>query len=180
MNPGSSTESYPAFARIGLRKTPEKTSTSGRQHSPKCETGTRCRPVCTVVQRGEIESIPASSYESTIVHCVFNGSGGGRNPEVEVDIPPRRITGRKKTCHPGKIIYQLFLALTKPSCLADRRAKTGFHTNQNEVELQDDDDDDDDDEELQESIQRHLSQAVQTQKQNLSHLNFVSEAGNTP
>ncbi|KAJ4451042.1 hypothetical protein ANN_02478 [Periplaneta americana] len=35
--------------------------------------GTRCRPVRTVVQQGEIESIPASSYESTIVHCVFRG-----------------------------------------------------------------------------------------------------------
>ncbi|KAJ4436593.1 hypothetical protein ANN_16626 [Periplaneta americana] len=35
---------------------------SGRQHSLKCATGTRCRPVCTVVQQGEIESIPASSY----------------------------------------------------------------------------------------------------------------------
>ncbi|KAJ4447507.1 hypothetical protein ANN_09514 [Periplaneta americana] len=33
--------------------------------------GTRCRPVCTVMQQGEIESIPASSYESTTVHCVF-------------------------------------------------------------------------------------------------------------
>ncbi|KAJ4445770.1 hypothetical protein ANN_12455 [Periplaneta americana] len=27
----------------------------------------------TVVQQGDIESIPASSYESTIVHCVFRG-----------------------------------------------------------------------------------------------------------
>ncbi|KAJ4450627.1 hypothetical protein ANN_02055 [Periplaneta americana] len=32
MSPGSSTESYPAFARIGLRKTPEKTSTRKRNH----------------------------------------------------------------------------------------------------------------------------------------------------
>ncbi|KAJ4431102.1 hypothetical protein ANN_19697 [Periplaneta americana] len=35
---------------------------SGSQHSLKCAKGTRCRPVCTVVQQGEIESIPASSY----------------------------------------------------------------------------------------------------------------------
>ncbi|KAJ4452231.1 hypothetical protein ANN_03749 [Periplaneta americana] len=34
----------------------------GRQHSLKCANGTRCCPVCTVVQQGEIESIPASSY----------------------------------------------------------------------------------------------------------------------
>ncbi|KAJ4449064.1 hypothetical protein ANN_00459 [Periplaneta americana] len=46
---------------------------SGRQHSLKCAMGTRCRTVCTVVQQGEIESIPASSYESTIVHSVFRG-----------------------------------------------------------------------------------------------------------
>ncbi|KAJ4431331.1 hypothetical protein ANN_19928 [Periplaneta americana] len=36
--------------------------TSGRQHSLKCATSTRCRPMYTVVQQGEIESIPASSY----------------------------------------------------------------------------------------------------------------------
>ncbi|KAJ4449113.1 hypothetical protein ANN_00508 [Periplaneta americana] len=35
---------------------------------------TRCRPVRTVVQQGEIENIHASSYESTIVHCVFRGT----------------------------------------------------------------------------------------------------------
>ncbi|KAJ4432622.1 hypothetical protein ANN_21245 [Periplaneta americana] len=35
---------------------------SGSQHSLKCAKGTRCCPVCTVVQQGEIESIPASSY----------------------------------------------------------------------------------------------------------------------
>ncbi|KAJ4440061.1 hypothetical protein ANN_08192 [Periplaneta americana] len=34
---------------------------------------TRCRPVGTVVQQGEIGSIPATSYESTIVHYVFRG-----------------------------------------------------------------------------------------------------------
>ncbi|KAJ4448739.1 hypothetical protein ANN_00130 [Periplaneta americana] len=36
--------------------------TSGRQHSLKCAMGTRCRPVGTVVQQGEIESISAGSY----------------------------------------------------------------------------------------------------------------------
>ncbi|KAJ4446211.1 hypothetical protein ANN_12905 [Periplaneta americana] len=46
---------------------------SGRQQSLKCAMGTRCRPVCPVVQQREIESIPASSYESTMVHCVFRG-----------------------------------------------------------------------------------------------------------
>ncbi|KAJ4438879.1 hypothetical protein ANN_14832 [Periplaneta americana] len=34
----------------------------GRQNSLKCAKDTRCCPVCTVVQQGEIESIPASSY----------------------------------------------------------------------------------------------------------------------
>ncbi|KAJ4431280.1 hypothetical protein ANN_19877 [Periplaneta americana] len=33
---------------------------SGRQHSVKCTKGTRCRPVCTVVQQEEIDSILAS------------------------------------------------------------------------------------------------------------------------
>ncbi|KAJ4449475.1 hypothetical protein ANN_00874 [Periplaneta americana] len=36
--------------------------------------GKRCRPVCTVVQQEEMESIPASSYECTMVHCVFRGA----------------------------------------------------------------------------------------------------------
>ncbi|KAJ4446325.1 hypothetical protein ANN_13020 [Periplaneta americana] len=33
----------------------------------------RIRPVCTVVQQEEVESIPASSYECTMVHCVLCG-----------------------------------------------------------------------------------------------------------
>ncbi|KAJ4446255.1 hypothetical protein ANN_12949 [Periplaneta americana] len=45
----------------------------GRQHSLKCTTRKRCRPVCTVVLQEEVESIPASSYEYTMVHCVFRG-----------------------------------------------------------------------------------------------------------
>ncbi|KAJ4439422.1 hypothetical protein ANN_07546 [Periplaneta americana] len=35
---------------------------SGRQHSLKCAKGSWCYPMCTVVQQGELESIPASSY----------------------------------------------------------------------------------------------------------------------
>ncbi|KAJ4439552.1 hypothetical protein ANN_07676 [Periplaneta americana] len=37
MNPGSSTESYPAFAHIGLRESPGKTSTrpEARSHLPQ-------------------------------------------------------------------------------------------------------------------------------------------------
>ncbi|KAJ4426958.1 hypothetical protein ANN_26757 [Periplaneta americana] len=131
MSPGSSTESYPAFARIGLRENPGKnlnkvtcpdrdsnpghlvsrpdaltvtpqvwtllkmvyryrsiistftyflmftnqltSYTSGRQHSLKCEKGKRSHPVCTVVQQEKVESIPASSHECTMVHCVFRG-----------------------------------------------------------------------------------------------------------
>ncbi|KAJ4443339.1 hypothetical protein ANN_05007 [Periplaneta americana] len=46
----------------------------GRQHSLKCAKGKRCSPVCPVVQQEEIESIPSSSYESTMVHCVYRGS----------------------------------------------------------------------------------------------------------
>ncbi|KAJ4433995.1 hypothetical protein ANN_16314 [Periplaneta americana] len=46
-------------------------SSLGRQHSLKCAMGTRCRPLRTVVQQGEIESIPASSYESTILGVQF-------------------------------------------------------------------------------------------------------------
>ncbi|KAJ4444245.1 hypothetical protein ANN_06036 [Periplaneta americana] len=48
---------------------------SGRQHSLKCAMGKRCRPVCTVVQQEEVESIHASSYECTIVQCVLRGFG---------------------------------------------------------------------------------------------------------
>ncbi|KAJ4441872.1 hypothetical protein ANN_11732 [Periplaneta americana] len=55
-----------------LTVTPQMwTSCSGRQHSLKCAKGKRCRPVCTVVQQEEVESIPASSYECTMVHRVF-------------------------------------------------------------------------------------------------------------
>ncbi|KAJ4427570.1 hypothetical protein ANN_25218 [Periplaneta americana] len=55
-------------------------SNSGRQHSLKCAMGTWCRPARTVMQQGEIESIPASSYESTIVQCVFRGRGEKLDP----------------------------------------------------------------------------------------------------
>ncbi|KAJ4431143.1 hypothetical protein ANN_19738 [Periplaneta americana] len=47
------------------------TEVSSRQHLLNCGKGKRCRPVCTVVQQEEIESIPASSYECTLVHCLF-------------------------------------------------------------------------------------------------------------
>ncbi|KAJ4429973.1 hypothetical protein ANN_22177 [Periplaneta americana] len=47
---------------------------SGRQHSLKCAKGKRGRPACTVVQQEEVESIPASSYECTMVYCVFRGN----------------------------------------------------------------------------------------------------------
>ncbi|KAJ4437165.1 hypothetical protein ANN_17300 [Periplaneta americana] len=43
------------------------------QHSLKCAKVKRCRPVCTVVQQEEVESIPASSYECTMVHCILRG-----------------------------------------------------------------------------------------------------------
>ncbi|KAJ4429950.1 hypothetical protein ANN_22154 [Periplaneta americana] len=48
--------------------------TSGRQHPLKWVKGKRSRPMCPVVQQEEVESIPASSYESTIVHCVLRGT----------------------------------------------------------------------------------------------------------
>ncbi|KAJ4447603.1 hypothetical protein ANN_09610 [Periplaneta americana] len=47
---------------------------SGRQHSLKCAKGKRSRPVCPIVQQEEVESIPASSYECTMVHCVLRGT----------------------------------------------------------------------------------------------------------
>ncbi|KAJ4444449.1 hypothetical protein ANN_06241 [Periplaneta americana] len=46
---------------------------SDRQHSLKCAKGERIGPVCPVVQQEEVESIPASSYECTIVQCVLRG-----------------------------------------------------------------------------------------------------------
>ncbi|KAJ4437889.1 hypothetical protein ANN_13828 [Periplaneta americana] len=46
----------------------------GRQHSMKCAKRKRCRRMCTVVQQKEIESIPISSYECTMVHNAFRGS----------------------------------------------------------------------------------------------------------
>ncbi|KAJ4433025.1 hypothetical protein ANN_15282 [Periplaneta americana] len=51
----------------------ESKDSSGRQHSLKCAKGKRCRPVCTVVQQEVVESILASSYECTMVHCVLCG-----------------------------------------------------------------------------------------------------------
>ncbi|KAJ4443763.1 hypothetical protein ANN_05541 [Periplaneta americana] len=95
MSPGSSTESYPTFARIGLRENPGKNlnqvtcpdrdSNPGHlvsqpdvltvtpQHSLKWVKGKRSRPVCPVVQQEEVESIPTSSYECTKVQCVLRG-----------------------------------------------------------------------------------------------------------
>ncbi|KAJ4448036.1 hypothetical protein ANN_10048 [Periplaneta americana] len=49
-------------------------NSSGRQHSMKCAKCKRCRPVCTVVQQEGVESIPASSYQCTMVHCVLCGA----------------------------------------------------------------------------------------------------------
>ncbi|KAJ4437429.1 hypothetical protein ANN_17573 [Periplaneta americana] len=72
MSPGSSTESYPAFARIGLRENSGK-KPSGRQDPLKEVKGKRSRPVCPVVQQEEVESISASSYDCTIVQCVLRG-----------------------------------------------------------------------------------------------------------
>ncbi|KAJ4449829.1 hypothetical protein ANN_01235 [Periplaneta americana] len=46
---------------------------NGRQHSLKCAKGKRSRPVCPFVQQEEVESIPASSYECTMVHCFLRG-----------------------------------------------------------------------------------------------------------
>ncbi|KAJ4429071.1 hypothetical protein ANN_26072 [Periplaneta americana] len=46
----------------------------GRQQSLKCTKGKRCSHVCPVVQQEEVESIPASSHECTMVHCVLRGT----------------------------------------------------------------------------------------------------------
>ncbi|KAJ4447341.1 hypothetical protein ANN_09345 [Periplaneta americana] len=46
---------------------------SGRQHSLKCAKGKRSRPLCPVVQQEEVESIPTSSYDCTIVQSVLRG-----------------------------------------------------------------------------------------------------------
>ncbi|KAJ4430109.1 hypothetical protein ANN_22319 [Periplaneta americana] len=47
---------------------------SGRQHSLKWVKGNWSRPVCPVVQQEEVESMPASSYECTMVQCVLHGA----------------------------------------------------------------------------------------------------------
>ncbi|KAJ4430219.1 hypothetical protein ANN_22430 [Periplaneta americana] len=77
---------------------------SGRQHSLKCAKDKRSRPMCPVVQQEEVESIPTSSYECTMVHCVFRGlseNDYGRTEKVQHRIdtgnarpirqPPRRV-----------------------------------------------------------------------------------------
>ncbi|KAJ4438525.1 hypothetical protein ANN_14470 [Periplaneta americana] len=46
---------------------------NGRQHPLKWVKGKRSRPVCPVVQQEEVESMPASSYDCTIVQCVLRG-----------------------------------------------------------------------------------------------------------
>ncbi|KAJ4432422.1 hypothetical protein ANN_21041 [Periplaneta americana] len=75
-----------------------KAEISGRQHSLKCAKCKRWRPVCTVVQQEEIESIPASSYECTMVHCVFRGCVLAKlesRVAQDADVRPAR-------CHPLK------------------------------------------------------------------------------
>ncbi|KAJ4443116.1 hypothetical protein ANN_04766 [Periplaneta americana] len=56
-----------------IRKEIDRCLDSSRQHSLKCAKGKRSHPVCPVVQQEEVESIPASSYECTMVHCVLRG-----------------------------------------------------------------------------------------------------------
>ncbi|KAJ4430190.1 hypothetical protein ANN_22400 [Periplaneta americana] len=46
---------------------------SGRQHSLKWVKGKRSNVLCPVVQQEEVESIPTSSYECTIVQCLLRG-----------------------------------------------------------------------------------------------------------
>ncbi|KAJ4434734.1 hypothetical protein ANN_23302 [Periplaneta americana] len=97
MSPGSNTESYPAFAHIGLRENPGKNvnqvtcpdresnpghlvarldalTTSGRQHSLKWVKGKRCN-VCPVLQQKEREreSITARSHGCIIVQSLVRG-----------------------------------------------------------------------------------------------------------
>ncbi|KAJ4437361.1 hypothetical protein ANN_17502 [Periplaneta americana] len=63
----------------GGNESPALHSHNGRQQSLKCAKGKRDSPVCTVVQQEEVERIPASSYECTMVHSVFrsyNVNGG--------------------------------------------------------------------------------------------------------
>ncbi|KAJ4430105.1 hypothetical protein ANN_22315 [Periplaneta americana] len=46
---------------------------SGRQHSLKWAKGKRSNVLCPVVQQEEVKSVPASSYECTIVQCPLRG-----------------------------------------------------------------------------------------------------------
>ncbi|KAJ4431040.1 hypothetical protein ANN_19633 [Periplaneta americana] len=59
---------------------------SGRQHWLKCAKGKRCRPVCTAVQQEKVQSILASSYECTMVHCVLRGCESEFGNMDDIDI----------------------------------------------------------------------------------------------
>ncbi|KAJ4436730.1 hypothetical protein ANN_16862 [Periplaneta americana] len=63
MSPGSSTESYPAFARIGLRKTPEKTSTRcGPLRKWSHRTTRRWTRKLCLVEANDIQRITGTEY----------------------------------------------------------------------------------------------------------------------
>ncbi|KAJ4446528.1 hypothetical protein ANN_13224 [Periplaneta americana] len=47
--------------------------TSSRQHSLKWVKGKRSKVLCPVVQQEEVQNIPGSSYECTIVQCLLRG-----------------------------------------------------------------------------------------------------------
>ncbi|KAJ4450390.1 hypothetical protein ANN_01814 [Periplaneta americana] len=69
-----------------MKKSMATGSCRGRQHSLKCANGKRSRPMCPVVQQEEVESIPASSYECTMVHCVLRWEV--RAVEIKLDSLP--------------------------------------------------------------------------------------------
>ncbi|KAJ4430413.1 hypothetical protein ANN_22629 [Periplaneta americana] len=72
----SKNDGYHCFPGLHVRQTFRPSNMSGicgRQHSLKCEKGKWSRPVFPVVQQEEVESIPARSYECTMVHRVFRG-----------------------------------------------------------------------------------------------------------
>ncbi|KAJ4446684.1 hypothetical protein ANN_13381 [Periplaneta americana] len=67
MNPGSSTESYPAFAHIGLRENPGKTSTRHAEGGQVRADGS------TVGDSGEDESgLRRKGYEQITTHTLFD------------------------------------------------------------------------------------------------------------
>ncbi|KAJ4427614.1 hypothetical protein ANN_25262 [Periplaneta americana] len=105
MSPGSSTESYPAFARIGLRENPEKTSTRSNS-TDWCVSGSHN---ATLARQSSSQSKAAAKRSGRATNALYLSTYVVPQPQIFITImskrgksmpatPPRK---RKACCESG-------------------------------------------------------------------------------